>query len=54
LQKVVYDNITIISFESDNITQIDIKILEILATYIKQQMSQEGVTIAINAAMAII
>lgn len=54
LQKVVYDNITIISFESDTITAMDIKILEILASYIKQKMSQEGVTITINSAMAII
>jgi hypothetical protein len=54
LQKVVYDNITIISFESDSITAIDINIMTILASYIKNHMSQEGVTITINNSMAII
>jgi len=54
LKKVVYDNITIISFESTNITPIDINIMTILANYIKQHMEQEGVTITINNSMAII
>ena len=54
LQKVVYDNITIISFESDSITPIDINIMTILAKYIKQHMIQNGVTITINNSMAII
>lgn len=54
LQKVVYDNITIISFESADITPIDINIMTILASYIKQHMSQEGVTITINNSMVII
>jgi hypothetical protein len=54
LQKVVYDNIIIISFESNNITPIDIKIMSILANYIKQHMQQEGVTITVNNSMAII
>lgn len=54
LQKVVYDNITIISFESASITAIDINIMVILANYIKQHMMQEGVTITINNSMAII
>lgn len=54
LQKVVYDNITIISFESDNITETDINIMIILASYIKQHMQQEGVTITINNSMAIV
>lgn len=54
LQKVVYDNITIISFESNSITPIDINIMTILAQYIKNHMQQEGVTITINNSMAII
>lgn len=54
LKKVVYDNITIISFESSSITAIDINIMVILANYIKQHMQQEGVTITINNSMAIV
>lgn len=54
MQKVVYDNITIISFEADTITESEILTLETLATYIKNRMSQEGITITINNSMAII
>ena len=54
LQKVVYDNITIISFESENITESNINSMVTLAKYIKNEMSQEGVSININSALAII
>jgi hypothetical protein len=54
LKKVVYDKITIISCESDTITEADIKTLSILTEYIKNRMSQEGVTITINSCMAIV
>lgn len=54
LKKVVYDRITIVSFEADTITETDIKTLTILAEYIKNRMSQEGVTITVNSAMAIV
>lgn len=54
LQKVVYDDITIISIELDIITEQDIENFIKLAEYIKSEMQQEGVTITINDALAII
>ena len=54
LKKVVYDNITIISFESENITESNINSMVTLAKYIKNEMSQEGVSININSSLAII
>ena len=54
LKKVVYDDITIISFESDTITETEINCMVKLAQYIKYAMSQEGVSININSALAII
>jgi len=54
LQKVVIENITIITVELNTITEADIINFIKLATWIKQEMQQEGVSIAINAALAII
>ena len=54
LKKVVYDNITIITLHRDTITEDTIQIFIMLANYIKDKMQQEGVSIAINTALAII
>lgn len=54
LQQVVYDNIIIASVDLDDVTQADIKFFIGLAKFIKKQMRQEGVTITINTAMAIV
>lgn len=54
LQKVVIENITIITLELNIITEVDIINFINLAAWIKQEMQQEGVSIAINAALAIV
>ena len=54
LQEVVIENITIITLELDTITEDDIYNFIQLATWIKQKMRQEGVSIAINSALAIV
>lgn len=54
LQKVVIEDITIISLNIATITEQDINIFVNLAEYIKQSMNQEGVSIAINTALAIV
>ena len=54
LKKVVYDNITIITLDRDTITEDTIQLFIMLANYIKNKMQQEGVSISINAALAII
>lgn len=54
LQKVIYDNITIVNVILDNISEDDILLFIQLAEYIKKEMQQEGVTITINDALAII
>lgn len=54
LKKVVYDNITIITLDMDTITEDTIQIFIKLANYIKEKMHQEGVSIAINTALAIV
>lgn len=54
LQKVVIENITIITVELNTITEADIYNFIDLANWIKKEMSQEGVSIAINTALAII
>ena len=54
LQKVIIEDITIISLNIATITEQDINIFVSLAEYIKQSMQQEGVSIAINTALAII
>ncbi len=54
LQKVVIENITIITLELNTITEADIYNFIQLANWIKKEMSQEGVSIAINTALAIV
>lgn len=54
LKTVVYDNITIITLQLNELTETDINIFIALANIIKIEMSQEGVSIAINNSLAII
>ena len=54
MNKVVYDNITIVSISLNTVTSTDINNFVILAQYIKNVMSQEGVSILINKSLAII
>lgn len=54
LQKVVIENITIITLELNTITEVDIINFINLAAWIKQEMQQEGVSIVINTALAIV
>ena len=54
LQKIVIENITIITLKLHTITEADIINFINLATWIKQEMRQEGVSIAINSALAIV
>lgn len=54
LQKVVYDNIIIASVDLERVETSDIKFFISLAKFIKRKMKQEGVTITINTAMAIV
>lgn len=54
LQKIVIENITIITLELNTITEADIYNFIQLANWIKMEMSQEGVSIAINSALAIV
>ena len=54
LQKVIIENITIITLELNTITEADIYNFIHLSNWIKKEMSQEGVSIAINTALAII
>ena len=54
LQKVVMEDITIITLELNTITEADIYNFIQLANWIKKEMQQEGVSIAINAALAIV
>jgi len=54
IQKVVYDNITIITVDKKDITEDTINIFIMLARYIKKEMNQEAVTISINNAICIV
>ena len=54
LQKVIIENITIITLKLDVLTELDIQIFTDLAEIVKRDMSQEGVSIAINKALAIV
>ena len=54
LQQVVIEDITIITLRKDVLNELDIEIFINLANWIKQEMKQEGVSIAINSALAII
>ncbi len=53
-KEVIIENITIITVTKDDISPIDIYIFKLLADWIKKEMRQEGVTLAINSAMAIV
>ena len=54
LQEVVIEDITIITLKINTITETDIYNFIQLANWIKKEMRQEGVSIAINAALAIV
>ena len=54
MKKVVYDNITIVSISLNTVKENDIKNFVTLAQYIKSEMNQEGVSIAINQSLAIV
>lgn len=54
LNKVIVEDITIITLKLNTLTESDIKIFTELANIIKKDMNQEGVSIAINTALAII
>lgn len=54
LNKVVIEDITIITLQLNELTESDIKIFTNLASMIKRDMKQEGVSIAINKALAIV
>jgi hypothetical protein len=54
LQKVVIEDITIVSVDMSRVTETDITIFKNLAEYIKREMQQEGVSISINSALAIV
>lgn len=54
LQKVIIEDITIITLELNIITEADIYNFIQLANWIKKEMRQEGVSIAINTALAIV
>lgn len=54
LKKVVYDDITILTLQLDTITEKDIENFIDLANWIKIKMHQEGVSININGALAIV
>lgn len=54
LKEVIIESITIITLKLDKLTEKDINIFIELAKNIKEDMSQEGVSININGALAII
>lgn len=54
LQKVIIEDITIITLKLNKLTESDIQIFSDLANIIKVDMNQEGVSIAINTSLAII
>lgn len=51
---VVYDDIIIVSIDVETVTNFDIKLLKMIAGEIKKSMSQEGVSIMVNEALAIV
>ena len=54
LNQIIIEDVTIITLETDKLTEKDIEIFIQLANWIKKEMSQEGVSIAINTALAIV
>lgn len=53
-QEVVYDNIILLNVFLDRLTVTDINFFISLAEYVKKSMRQEGVSLAINSALAIV
>lgn len=53
-KQVIEENITIITVNKEELTEVDINIFITLANWIKREMSQEGVSISINSALAIV
>ena len=53
-KEVVIENITIVTLKLDQLTETDIQIFIDLANWTKKEMKQEGVSIAINTALAIV
>ena len=53
-KKVIIEDITIVTLKLDQLTETDIQIFIDLANWIKKEMNQEGVSIAINTALAIV
>lgn len=51
---VIKEDITIMTVNTEELTEVDVKIFIELANWIKREMSQEGVSIAINSALAIV
>jgi len=54
LNKVIIEDITIITLQLNELTETDINIFIELANIIKTEMKQEGVSIAINKSLAIV
>ena len=54
LNKVIIEDITIITLQLIKLNETDINIFVSLANMIKKEMNQEGVSIAINKSLAII
>ena len=52
--EVIEENITIMTVNTKELAEVDIKIFVELANWIKREMSQEGVSIAINSSLAIV
>ena len=52
--KVIVEEITIVTLKLNELTESDIQIFSELASIIKKDMKQEGVSIAIHTALAII
>jgi hypothetical protein len=52
--EVIEEDITIMTVNKEELTEVDINIFVELANWIKKEMSQEGVSIAINSALAIV
>jgi hypothetical protein len=51
---VIEEDITIITVNTAELSEIDINIFVELANWIKKELSQEGVSIAINSSLAIV
>ncbi len=54
LNKVIIEDITIITLQLINLNEIDINIFIALANMIKNEMNQEAVSISINESLAIV